>query len=284
MKAKACIEICNITKSFGSKTVLSDICLSVEKGEILGLLGPSGAGKTTLIKILTGQLKQEGGEAKILDKNVNKLSNEDYMNIGMVLDTTGLYERLSCYDNLVLYTDIYGISKKLVFEVLEQVQLQDAIKKPVSSLSKGMKQRLILARAILHSPKLLFLDEPTSGLDPKTAAMIHELIFKQKEKGTTIFLTTHNMEEATKLCDNVALLFEGSIVEYGEPKAICQKYNHQNKITINLNDNTVYSFTNEKKNANKIAEFFQNGIVKSIHSSEPNLEAVFMELTGRGFN
>lgn len=283
MKTETCIDIRGITKLFGSKTVLSDVSLSVNKGEILGLLGPSGAGKTTLIKILTGQLKQESGQAEILGKNTNNLSNEDYTNIGMMLDTTGLYERLSCYDNLVLYTDIYKINKKRIFEVLEQVQLSEAVKKPVHSLSKGMKQRLILARAILHSPKLLFLDEPTSGLDPKTAALIHELIFKQKGQGTTIFLTTHNMEEATKLCDNVALLFEGNVVEHGKPKVICQKYNHQNEITVLLEDDRFYSFENKKENASKIAELFQNNIVKSIHSSEPNLETVFMELTGRGF-
>jgi len=193
------IKIDHISKAFQEKTVLSNINMEIAKGEIIGLLGPSGAGKTTLIKILTGQIRPSSGDAYVLGKSVLKMDQEIYQKMGMVLDNTGLYERLSCYDNLVLFADIYQLDKKCIPKVLEQVDLSEAIKRPVHRLSKGMKQRLALARAIMHEPKILFLDEPTSGLDPVTAAEIHKLVREQKEKGTTVFLTTHNMEEARKV-------------------------------------------------------------------------------------
>ncbi len=158
-----------LVKIFGNKRVLDNLTLSVEKGEILGLLGPSGAGKTTLIKILIGQLKADGGKARIFDKACDNIPNEVYSDIGVVMDNSGLYGRLNCYDNLKLFTKIFNVEKSYINEVLERVELAYAKKTLVDKLSKGMKSRLILARAILHKPKLLFLDEPTSGLDPATA-------------------------------------------------------------------------------------------------------------------
>jgi ABC-2 type transport system ATP-binding protein len=146
-----------------------------------------------------------------------------------------------------------------------------------------MKQRLALARAIMHGPELLFLDEPTSGLDPATATYIHQLILEERAKGTAIFLTTHNMEEATKLCDNVALLNKGEIVEYGCPMEICRKHNNQNKIQILLKSGETFLLQNDASSAEMISNYFKENAVESIHSSEPNLETVFMELTGRKF-
>lgn len=276
-----CIKIKNIVKAFQEKTVLKDISLTIEKGEIFGLLGPSGAGKTTLIKILTGQLKADKGTADLLGMKCNQLDKKDYTKIGMVLDNSGLYERLSCYDNLKIFTKIYGLQASKIKEVLEHVGLQEATKTVTGKLSKGMRQRLVLARAIIHEPELLFLDEPTSGLDPATAKNIHELLFELKEKGTTIFLTTHNMEEAAKLCDHIALLNEGVIVEYGVPDEICRKYNVENIITILCKDGKLITLQNSKTNAGQIAEVFEHDNVEAIHSSEPNLETVFMSLTGR---
>ncbi len=275
------IEISNITKSFSDKKVLDNLNLSIEKGEILGLLGPSGAGKTTLIKILTGQIKADCGCAKLFGENCDKLSPEVYSNIGIVMDNSGLYGRLSCYDNLKLFAQVFNIDKSYINEVLDKVELISSKKTPSDKLSKGMKGRLILARAILHKPKLLFLDEPTSGLDPATTEKIHELIFELKKSGTTILLTTHDMYEATKLCDNVALLNEGKIIEYGEPLSICRKHNPDNSINILLNDGTKLSLQNSNESADKIKRYFDNNQIVSIHSSEPNLETVFISLTGR---
>lgn len=275
------IEVIDVGKEFGSKKVLNKINFQIQKGEIFGLLGPSGAGKTTLIKILTGQIQATEGNAKVLDKNVKEYERSIYTKFGMVLDNTGLYDRMTCYENLTLFTDLYGLPKKKAMEVLEKVGLGEARKRPVNKLSKGMKQRLVLARALLHNPEILFLDEPTSGLDPATAHDIHKLIESEREKGKTIFLTTHNMEEAHKLCNHVALLYNGKIVEYGEPDEVCRQYNHQNKIHMLLKSGESVVFDNNSESADAIAKYFKENMVASIHSSEPTLETVFMELTGR---
>jgi len=210
------IRMDNITKRFGTQTVLSNVSFEVHKGEIFGLLGPSGAGKTTIINILTNQLDADGGTHSI---------NVAPFETGLMLDEDGLYNRLNCLENLNVFAGIYGIGCHKSKEALKSVGLTSASRKAVNTLSRGMRQRLALARAILHNPKLLFLDEPTSGLDPGTARGIHKLILGLRESGTTIFMTTHNMEETAKLCDRVVLLHRGNIVEEGAPVEICERHN-----------------------------------------------------------
>ncbi len=209
------IRMNGVVKRFSQQTVLSDVTFCVQKQEIFGLLGPSGAGKTTIINILTNQLQADGGS-----HGIDAAASET----GLMLDEDGLYTRLSCVENLNVFADIYAIPRKKSLEALESVGLADAAKKPVNKLSRGMRQRLALARAILHSPKILFLDEPTSGLDPAAARGIHKLIHNLRDSGATVFLTTHNMDEAVKLCDNVALLHKGRIVEHGAPAEICERH------------------------------------------------------------
>ena len=210
------ITMTDVQKTFGTKLVLDGVSFTVEPQEIFGLLGPSGSGKTTIINILTDQIRHEAG---------SKIVEAKPFETGLMLDQDGLYERLSAYDNLELFAQIYGISKEKINEALENVGLGENAKTEVSKLSKGMRQRLALARATLHSPILMFLDEPTSGLNPVTANSVHQLILGLRERGTTVFLTTHNMDEAVKLCDRIGLLYEGKIVEMGAPLEICQRHN-----------------------------------------------------------
>ena len=276
------IEMNHIVQRFAEKEVLKGIDLKIQRGEIFGLLGPSGAGKTTLIKILTGQLHQTEGEAVLLGSNTRHAQNI-HRKLGMMMDNFGLYERLSCYDNLKVFAGIYNVSEKKVDEALKKVGLLGDKKSPVMKLSKGMRSRLSLARAVMAQPEVLFLDEPTSGLDPATAAEIHKLIQDEQRRGATVFLTTHNMEEAHKLCDHVALLNEGNIVEYGEPEEVCRRYNHQNKLHIRLYDGKQIELPNNKMAADQIREYLEGEMVETIHSTEPSLETVFMELTGRSF-
>lgn len=275
------VEMKGIGQKFDGREVLENISLTIRKGEIFGLLGPSGAGKTTLIKILTGQLKPSDGKALLFGKPVEELRGRDLCRIGIMMDNFGLYERLSCYDNLKLFAGIYGISKERIAEALENVGLLDYRKKAVMNLSKGMRSRLLLARALMPRPLVLFLDEPTSGLDPATAGEIHKLIYMEQEKGTTIFLTTHNMAEAEKLCGHIALLNNGNIVEYGSPKEICRRYNHQKKIVLYLHNGTEERLPHDSTSAKRIGDYLEREEIETIHSTEPNLESVFMELTGR---
>lgn len=275
------IKCKNLVKSFSGNEVISGVNLDIGKGEIFGLLGPSGAGKTTLIKILTGQLDYDAGMVKVMNKDVQELSGEDKKQIGIMMDQFGVYERLSCIDNLKVFADIYDVPHSRVKEILGEVGLGAAGKKPASNLSKGMRARLQLARVFMHSPKIIFLDEPTSGLDPMTQKQIHKLILEKKKQGCTIFLTTHNMEEASELCDTVALLNEGVIVDSGSPEETCRRYNHQKKIILHLNTGDDLELPQTKASADEIYNLMKDGMIETIHSSEPNLETVFLELTGR---
>lgn len=275
------IQCKDVYKSFDKKPVLKGIEFEIPDGKIFGLLGPSGAGKTTLIKILTGQLTFDRGSVKILDKAVDKLTGEDRKKIGIMMDQFGVYERLSCADNLKIFADIYGIPHGRIKEILELVGLSGAVNKPASNLSKGMRARLQLARVFMHSPDIIFLDEPTGGLDPVSMRAIHKIILDKKREGCIIFLTTHNMEEAASLCDFVALLNEGTIIEYGKPKEICRRYNYQKKIIVHLSSGEDMELPHGKESADKISNLLKTGILETIHSSEPTLETVFLELTGR---
>ena len=278
------IRLDHISKTFDNVCVLKDIHATLRKGEILGFLGPSGAGKTTTIKILTGQLFPSSGDAYILGINANQIDETIYEQIGIVTDSSGIYEYLSVEKNLEYFAKILKVEKQRVEDVLHQVGLYEHRKKLAGKLSKGQIQRLILARAVLHKPQVLFLDEPTSGLDPSTALQIHNMLFQLKEEGMAIFLTTHNMEEATKLCDHVALLNEGHIVLYGNPKALCCQYDHLKTITIQTKDHQKIELPNTANSAQQLSDVLRRNNIETIHSSEANLEQIFREVTGRGLS
>ncbi len=274
----------SISHSFSAHQVLDNVSFQVEKGEIFGLLGPSGAGKTTLIKILTGQLSQDNGTAELLGRDTRRLGAEERRQIGAMMDNLGLYDRLSIYNNLSFYADILHVSRRKINGILKELGLYEARNKAVAKLSKGMKNRLSLARALMNDAQILFLDEPTAGLDPATTREIHHTLRQQKEQGCTIFLTTHNMYEAENLCGQVALLGEGRIIEIGSPTEICQKYNHLNKLRITLRDGKNVVLENNSSSALAVKEFLEKNMITSIHSTEPTLETVFVELTGKELN
>ena len=272
------ILVKNVTKKFGQKVALEEISFKVNKGEIFGFLGPSGSGKTTMIKILTGQLNADSGQTELLGKVSEKLTPADLEQIGLVSDTSGFYEKLSLYKNLQAYAKLYGKPNARVDEVLKQVDLYESKNLAAEKLSTGMKQRMFLARALINKPQVLFLDEPTSGLDPTTSKKIHELLLELKEAGTTIFLTTHDMNEATLLCDRLSLLNRGHLIEYGTPASIIQKYNHEKKVQLTFADETHTQITFEELGQTDLAQ------VVAIHSCEPTLEEIFIQLTGEKLN
>lgn len=265
------IKAKSLSISFGNKQILNDLTFEVKQNEIFGFLGPSGAGKTTTIKILTNQLKPNSGECE-----VNAKKDE----IGILSDNSGAYERLTVYRNLTFFAELSKTDLKNVEDVLKRVKLWDDKDKKVKDLSKGMRQRLLLACAVVHNPTLLFLDEPTAALDPATTEEIHKLLLDLRKKGTTIFLTTHNMEEANELCDRVAFLNKGQIVELGSPSDLKLKYAND---TVNILFEDEKNIT-IKKDADSIIQALKENSeskVKSIHSQEPNLAEIFLSLTGR---
>ena len=281
MSHTSVIEVRDLVKQFKNQTALNHLDFSVESGEIFGFLGPSGAGKTTTIKILTGQLLASSGETKLLGIATDALTQDIYQEVGIVTDNSGLYENVSVYHNMKFLADLLKVDKKRIDFLLERVGLAQDKKKLARRLSKGMRQRLVLARALLHSPKVLFLDEPTSGLDPATAQAIHKLLKEVQAEGTTIFLTTHNMEEATKLCDRVALLNDGKIVSLDTPRNTCLNFKRERKLEVGLKDKSQVIINQDPAGITQLNEWLSQDLVETIHSNEPTLEEVFIAKTGR---
>ncbi|MGP4042162.1 ABC transporter ATP-binding protein [Gracilibacillus sp. D59] len=212
------LEMNEIAVSFGKERILKDINLSVESGEIFGLLGPSGAGKTTLVKVVAGIIEAEKGSVLLAGKKMPTLNL--MKSIGYMAQSDALYHELSAKENLAFFATLYGLKKKerekVINKVADIVNLSEELNKEVRHYSGGMKRRLSLAAALMHSPDLLILDEPTVGIDPLLRQSIWEEFHKLKESGVTIIVTTHVMDEADK-CDRLAMLREGSIIACDTP-------------------------------------------------------------------
>lgn len=271
----ALIQAEHITHSFGDRKIIDDISFAVEKGEVIGLLGPSGAGKTTLVNIMTGQIKASGGSIQVRDDEGKGLET------GIMMDSFGLYERLSVWENLHIFADIYRVSTGRIEKLLDRTELRQARNTTVSKLSKGMRGRVNLCRALLKEADILYLDEPTSGLDPATTWKIHRLIEEESAAGTTVFLTTHNMHEAQELCDRVMLLNEGKIVEQGTPEEICTRHNTRSEFEVTLRGGERRTLQNTRESEGVLSEWIRGEKILTIHSSEPDLEKVFLSVTGR---
>jgi ABC-2 type transport system ATP-binding protein len=214
MKAIQAHRLC---RDYNGLRALDSLSFAVETGEIFGFLGPNGAGKTTTIRVLTGQLRPTSGVAQVAGCDVVEERHRLKPRIGVVFECQNLYERLSARDNLVFFARLYGVSKERVDRVLDQVGLTGRARDRIKEYSNGMRQRLLIARALLHEPEILFLDEPTRGLDPNLARDLRSIIAGLAQQGVTVFLTTHYMEEADQLCDRVAIVDQGRIVALDTP-------------------------------------------------------------------
>jgi ABC-2 type transport system ATP-binding protein len=229
---KWAIKVENLTRDYNSLRALDGISFCVEQGDVFGFLGPNGAGKTTTIRILTGQLRPTSGQAWVLGCDVVEDRQALKPQIGVVFEYQNLYERLSARDNLNFAADLYGVPRSRVDQVLEQVGLKERGRDKVNKYSNGMKQRLLVARALLHQPKVLFLDEPTRGLDPHLAREIRAFVTTLAHQGVTVFLTTHYMEEADQLCDRVAILEQGRIVALDTPTRLKDTFGSSTGTTL----------------------------------------------------
>jgi len=275
------IEVEKLSRAFNGLKAVDNISFAVEAGEIFGFLGHNGAGKTTTIRMLSGQLLPTSGRARVAGCDVINEQRRLKPLIGVVSEHQNLYERMSGRENLEFAARLYKQNTQRVDDVLEQVGLTNRAKDNVRNYSNGMKQRLLIARALLHRPQIIFLDEPTRGLDPVVGREIRRLILDLSQQGVTIFLTTHYMEEADQLCSRVAFLSEGRIVALDTPANL--KVAHgKNAIKVTLaNGESLSIALNDGDAGEQLEKLVNDGQVRTLHSAEATLEEVFLQIAGR---
>ncbi len=303
------VEVSNLTKKYGGLTAVFNISFNVKKGEIFGFLGPNGAGKTTTIRVLTGLTKPTEGEAKIFNYDIEKETIKAKRKIGIVPEESNIYVDLSAWDNLIFTADLYQIKKekarRKAEELLNTFGLYNRRNDKVKGFSKGMKRRLTIAMGLINDPQLLFLDEPTSGLDVESSLVIRETINDLSNREITIFLTTHDIKEASKSCDRIAIINHGKIAAIDTPEKLKGTIESVQSVEIvfsktipleKINSLEKHSFINEIKKIGERYKFFtsnpektlsalwsfsseKNLKITSINTLGPNLEEVFVKLT-----
>jgi len=275
----------NLTYRYGSVLAADHISFEVDAAEIIGFLGPNGAGKTTAVKMLTGQLRSQEGRAILLGFDVAKHTQAVRSRIGVCFEQTNLYEQMSALDNLALFAELFGVKDFDGYGLLKRVGLNGREKDKVAGYSKGMKQRLMVARSLVNRPEILFLDEPTAGLDPVSAEAIRNIILEERERGATVFLTTHDMWEADKLCNRVAFMSEGRIATLDTPSSLKQRYGKRSLLAQvagsggRVEQREINLDTPATPEA--VGQLFKQERVITIHSEEATLEDIFIAITGR---
>ncbi|AKB49656.1 ABC transporter ATP-binding protein [Methanosarcina barkeri str. Wiesmoor] len=270
----------NLSKKYDDFEAVKSISFSIKKGTIFGLLGPNGAGKSTTIKLLTCQFPPTSGTAYIGGLNTVLDAVEIKKKIGVVFESQNLYEELSVYENLNFFRQLYNSPKERINEVLKIVGMERYQKNKVKTFSKGMKQKIMISRALLNDPEVLFLDEPGSGLDPRSAREIRQMILGLKEQGKTILITTHNMEEADFLCDYLAIIHKGSIIAMDTPGNLKKKYGKDVLMIKTVKGDIYESPLNTKASSDIFEKLSENNQISLVHSKEATIEDVFIKLTG----
>ncbi|KUO73995.1 MAG: hypothetical protein APF77_13690 [Clostridia bacterium BRH_c25] len=264
---------------------LKGLDFSIKKGEIFGFLGPSGAGKSTTQKIIIGILKNYQGSVKVMNKELKELKSDYYERIGVAFEFPNLYSKFTAMENLLYFRSLYSGERSEPMRLLEMVGLEKDAATRVSDFSKGMKMRLNFCRALLNKPEILFLDEPTSGLDPVNAKKIKDIILDKKAKGCTIFLTTHNMNDAEDLCERVAFIVNGSICLIDSPRQLMiDKGKKSLRVEYREKQKTCFKDFELAQLGDNV-EFMQlikNKSIERMHTQEATLEDIFIEVTGRG--
>jgi len=300
------LQVSNLTKNYSELTAVDRVSFDVLKGEIFGFLGPNGAGKTTTVRIITGVLKADKGEALVMGHKAGTLKAKQIS--GVVPEMANAYEDLSGWKNMALMGEIYGVPKNAIKarseELLKKVNLYSRKDKAVRTYSKGMKQRLILCMALISDPEILFLDEPTAGLDVQSSRMIRNFLLEFNSSGKTIFLTTHQMEEANQLCDKVAIIDHGIIVKIDSPERIRTEIKGMHSVEVSFESeinppffNSVSGVKSLKKKGDKYRFYTEtpgsavvslvnqasanNKEIVSLNVLSPSLEDAFLALTRR---
>jgi len=271
--------------AYGNLQAVKEISFTVARGEIFSLLGPNGAGKSTTIKMLTGQLIPKSGTINILGIPVSGHNPEVHRRMGVCFEEKNLYLQMSAVENLRFFADLFGIRSPDIEGILEKVDLLSRAKDRVSTYSKGMRQRLMMARALINDPEILFLDEPTDGLDPVSSKKIRELIVERSKKGTAVLLTTHDMFEADRLSDRVAFINEGKFYAVDTPENLKQMHGSRSaSVRLKEGDQIIEKRVplDLKDSGDQLKEAVGDGAVLTIHTEEASLEDIFIKMTGRG--
>ena len=275
------IAVRDLAKTYGRVKALDGVSFDVNRGEVFSLLGHNGAGKTTTIRILTCRIRPSAGGAEVAGFRCAGQQDQIKPRINLVSQDQNLYERMTGRDNLVFFASLYGAPARRADELLDAVGLAEVARRKVKTYSGGMKQRLLIARALVNQPEVLFLDEPTAGLDPASAHEVRQLIKDLSRNGTTVLLTTHYMEEADELSDRVAFLAHGRIVALDTPRELKLRYG-QKTASVLLRDRSVVDIDLAgAEDAARMQSWMRGGEVLTVHSHEGTLEDVFIALAGR---
>lgn len=307
------LEVRKLSKKYGDFTAVNDVNFTIEKGEIFGFLGPNGTGKTSTINMLTGLSRPTSGSIYLSDIDCIKNIKKAQQRMGIVPDESNLYDEMSGFENLTFCASLYGMEKatreRRAKELLDQFGLTEAGKKPFKAYSKGMKRKLTIAAGIIHDPEILFLDEPTTGIDVESARQIRKLILNLNAKGTTIFLTTHYIEEAERLCHRVGFIVSGKIIKIAAIDELISEAQQENIVEFSIENSAVSmkealenefpGFTMDFVNNNSIKihspepvelipfmKFFDQHQI-AVHEAKlirPSLEEVFIKVTGIGMD
>jgi ABC-2 type transport system ATP-binding protein len=279
------INVEGLRFSYGDLEAVKGISFDVQPGEILGFLGPNGAGKSTTIKMLTGQITPKGGKAQVLGIDISADDPNLQAQIGVCFEEKNLYLNMSAKENLDFYASLFGIKEPETMEILRRVGLAERARDRVHSFSKGMRQRMMISRAFVNKPKVLFLDEPTDGLDPVTSASIRKTIKEEADRGAAVLLTTHDMFEADELSDRVAFINDGEIVALDTAENLKLKYGTRS-VKVRLRDGAGVREEHIELGGDgssaRLAALAVSPDLLTIHTEEATLEKIFIELTGRG--
>lgn len=285
MTDQLAIEVTDLRHSYpgAARPAVENVSFQVGGGEVFGFLGPSGAGKTTTQQCVIGLLSGWTGSVRIFGRDVREWGRELYDAIGVAFELPAGYARLTAREDLAHFAALHGTAPRKIDDLLASVWLADAADAPVGTYSKGMRTRLNLARALLHNPRLLFLDEPTSGLDPASARQVRSVIRAERERGTSVFLTTHDMATADAVCDRVAFMVDGRIAASDSPRSL-RLASGTGRVRVEFRDEAgnrreeTFPLSGEQDG---LAALLASGRVEAIHSTEASLDDVFVQLTGR---
>ena len=278
------IRISNLVVQYGSFRAVDGLNLDLYRGELFGLLGPNGAGKSTTVRVLIGQRRADGGRVTVSGLDVARQWQEVKSVFGYVPDRDNHFDEFTGRRNLRIFAELYGSPRQRVDECLRLVELTDAADVPVKGYSMGMKKKLLLARALLHDPQVMYLDEPTANLDIHSCAVVHRILRERVKAGRTVLLTTHNMNEVEAICDRVAILARGKLIALDSPLALRQRHTER-KVDVILNDGDRLVFDlDREEERNRLAELTRAGKIGSVHTREFDFHSTFLKLTGTEFD